>query len=529
MTTRLTHCGVPIWMALVWLFWAGTLSGCDSETERFPCRKDIDCRLDRICDSELGACVFPLTRSPTDPSTGSGGAMLSSVGTGGSGIVGGSGFGGGGGTQSSSGGGVGQGGAATGGAATGGAATGGEGGMGAECTLPSECPGADMDCRYRTCIAQQCGMANAPALTDCNGASGDQCDGLGNCLSSGAWSPLAVGPSARYLHTAVWTGTEMIVWGGRDDNGELGDGSRYDPAANTWTPVTNNNAPSARFYHEAVWTGTEMIVWGGFGQGDYLATGGRYNPSTNTWSTMSNTNAPSGRTQFSMVWTGSRAIVWGGIEVATAQGDGKLYDPATNSWADVPSLGSPSPRFAHSAIYAAGRMIIWGGADTFDWFGNGAMYLPSTDSWTTISNANAPSFRQSASVVWNGGRAIFWAGWNGGPFLDDGAYLDPDAGAAGTWSTLAGGAPAARRDHVALWTEGSAAGMFVWGGCGGMVCGTLFGDGAFMSNGAWTYVPVSGTLPARRQHRAVWTGSQVVVWGGLGSNGAQFSGARMTP
>ena len=39
------------------------------------------------------------------------------------------------------------------------------------------------------------------------------------------------------MHTAVWTGSEMIVWGGEYDNGSnpiyLNDGGRYNPVANT--------------------------------------------------------------------------------------------------------------------------------------------------------------------------------------------------------------------------------------------------------------------------------------------------------
>jgi hypothetical protein len=47
---------------------------------------------------------------------------------------------------------------------------------------------------------------------------------------------------------------------------------------NTWTPTSTTNAPEARTEHTAVWTGSEMIVWGGVnGFGD-LNTGGRYCP-----------------------------------------------------------------------------------------------------------------------------------------------------------------------------------------------------------------------------------------------------------
>ena len=39
----------------------------------------------------------------------------------------------------------------------------------------------------------------------------------------------------RMSHTAVWTGNEMIVWGGNGDSGVLDTGGRYDPVTNSWT------------------------------------------------------------------------------------------------------------------------------------------------------------------------------------------------------------------------------------------------------------------------------------------------------
>ena len=43
----------------------------------------------------------------------------------------------------------------------------------------------------------------------------------------------------------------------------------------TWTATTTTNA-LARSEHTAVWTGSEMIVWGGGNNGSYSNTGGRY-------------------------------------------------------------------------------------------------------------------------------------------------------------------------------------------------------------------------------------------------------------
>ena len=85
-------------------------------------------------------------------------------------------------------------------------------------------------------------------------------------------------------HTAVWTGSVMVVWGGYDAQLRyLNTGGRYDPATDTWTATSTVGAPSARYDHTAVWTGNLMVVWGGYDGSSYLNTGGRYDPATDTW------------------------------------------------------------------------------------------------------------------------------------------------------------------------------------------------------------------------------------------------------
>src|SRR5438552_16948892 len=102
----------------------------------------------------------------------------------------------------------------------------------------------------------------------------------------------------------------MIVWGGVDG---LNTGGRYNPGTNSWTATSTINAPIGRSLHTAVWTGSEMIVWGGEdGYMDLLNTGGRYSPGTDSWIATSTTNAPDGRIYHKAVWSGSEMIIWGG-------------------------------------------------------------------------------------------------------------------------------------------------------------------------------------------------------------------------
>ena len=87
----------------------------------------------------------------------------------------------------------------------------------------------------------------------------------------------------------------MIVWGG-SSNMALNTGGRYNPSTDTWTATSTTNAPTARTAHTAVWTGSEMIAWGGIDNSfNILNSGGKYDPGTDTWAATSIVNAPAAR------------------------------------------------------------------------------------------------------------------------------------------------------------------------------------------------------------------------------------------
>jgi len=93
-----------------------------------------------------------------------------------------------------------------------------------------------------------------------------------------SWTATASAPDGRDSQTAVWTGSEMIVWGGFGSAGLLNTGGRYNPGTDDWMATTTSNAPERRAYHTAVWSGSEMIVWGGLNDLGpfFLNTGGKY-------------------------------------------------------------------------------------------------------------------------------------------------------------------------------------------------------------------------------------------------------------
>ena len=327
-------------------------------------------------------------------------------------------------------------------------------------------------------------------------------------------------PSARSNHTAVWTGSEMIVWGGSDFGiNYFNTGSRYDPGNDSWTPTNTADAPTGRNLHTAVWTGSEMIVWGGYDGSNALNSGGRYNPDTDNWTATSTTNAPSARSGHTAIWSGSEMIVWGGYD---PQGNtGGRYNPNTNSWGSTSTINAPDGRWNHTTVWTGNEMIVWGGDAGSVPFNTGGKYNPGTNSWTTTTTTNAPDGRSYHTAVWTGSEMIVWGGSGVGDSNTGGRY-NPNTNSWTATSTT--GAATGRVSHTAVWAGSE---MIVWGGIG---LGSRYPNSGGRYNPVTnTWTPTGSTPNPRRYHTAVWTGTEMIVWGGAlqdGGNPYSSTGGR---
>jgi N-acetylneuraminic acid mutarotase len=377
-------------------------------------------------------------------------------------------------------------------------------------------------------------------------------------VQSDVWMPVTVegAPSPRVGFTAVWTGQEMIVWGGNvtGQSGSLftsvNSGGRYDPVTDSWKPTSLEGAPSPRTAHTAIWTGQEMIVWGGsvgsnLTRGEKLNTGGRYDPVTDTWKPMSTVNAPSPRNHHTAVWTGEEMIVWGGTDGVSQDGTemillptGARYNPRTDTWVPITSEGAPEGRFLHAAVWTGQEMIIWGGQIGLGAIGptvpgpsnTGGRYDPATDTWTPVTTRNAPQTSVFHTVVWTGQEMIVWGGL---PKLlsrepPSPRRYDPRLD---RWLpvSLVSSPPSSMADHTAIWTGNE---MIVWGGS--LEDGSLTNIGGCYDpvSDTWSLTTLVGAPQPRGRHEAVWTGEEMIIWGGSGVNRSLDllnSGGRYTP
>lgn len=377
-------------------------------------------------------------------------------------------------------------------------------------------------CEAAGAAPARCVDINASS-SDC-GSCGHACFGAcnaGKCAD--AWEPTATSgaPSARTQHTAVWTGSQMIIWGGASDaanNAPLNTGGIFDAGTRVWKSTSMANAPSARTYAAAVWTGSKMVVWGGY-NGSSLNTGGVFDPVTNTWRPTTQANAPEGRYFHTAVWTGTKMLVWGGFNGAHLN-TGGIYDPELDKWDPISTASAPSPRREHVSIWANDRMIVFGGFGYDDvnlvdnvHLGGVYSYDVGTSTWTALQTLGQPSNRRGHSAVWTGTDMLVWGGEGpGSVYLQDGVKYSLQQNA---WTPMNGPYPTPRMAHSAVWINNR---MIVWGGFNG---GRL-GDGGLYdpSSNTWDMKTMPTALGARSNHSAIDIGGKMIVWGGILSNGA---------
>jgi N-acetylneuraminic acid mutarotase len=295
----------------------------------------------------------------------------------------------------------------------------------------------------------------------------------------------------------------MIVWGGASRGRLFGDGAAYDPGINRWRLIARGPL-GARTGHSVLWTGDEMLVWGGCCErrGAELGTGAAYDPVADTWRRLP--PAPiEARRDHTAVWTGRHMLVWGGAVFEHAFADGAMYSPRRDRWSPLPDA-PVEPRYSHSAVWTGSEMIVWGGATLEPvTLNDGAAFGAG---WSHVSRSGPG--RSAHSAVWTGTEMLVWGGCCGkaGRELGGGSAYEPTSN---TWGALPESGLAPRVEHVALPANGR---MLIWGGTNSE--GRL-GDGAVFDplGDAWAPLP-PGPLQPRSGAAAVWTGEMLLVWGG---------------
>ncbi|MBD0329444.1 MAG: hypothetical protein ICV64_05000 [Thermoleophilia bacterium] len=232
--------------------------------------------------------------------------------------------------------------------------------------------------------------------------------------ASDRWRPLPAGPlTGREEAGAAWTGQEVAIWGGMDGEWHpRDDGAALDPAAGRWRGLPPSPL-GARRPAIAAWTAKELVLWGNASRVSAARDGAAYDPAADRWRRLR--PAPLAVNSASAVWTGSEVVVYGALldganRSSTGHAVGLAYDPHRDRWRRLPPY--PLSPQASTVAWTGAEVVAW------DYELNAATYDPVRDAWHALPDLPldpGECYPASAAVetgvfAWYCGRAAFLDG-----------------------------------------------------------------------------------------------------------------------
>lgn len=333
--------------------------------------------------------------------------------------------------------------------------------------------------------------------------------------SFGVWRPLPEAPiSTRSYPVSVWTGTEALFWGGSslDRSFAYTEAVAYDPNAGSWRDVVEPGwgHPGAK----GVAVNGELFVLA-------KGSGARFDFETEEW-----TSLPPVEGMFFTAVVASEDTIWGlGPVLDDLEGQPDLaivrYDPDADRWIPGPTFeGTAETAGIIDAARDIDRPAVWTGDAIVVWDAQrGLAFDPDEQAWTLLPRLVPPAgdIVTSREVPGTDGLIVVAELELDGQRTTGVARLD-----AGRWSWRATDLP-----PVDLGSATAA-------GAGSWVVLLPADDPpvtVHLPSGAW-HEHGDAPLQGVQGPGTVWTGSQLIVWGGahhVSSSADPATGMAWTP
>jgi cysteine-rich repeat protein len=308
-----------------------------------------------------------------------------------------------------------------------------------------------------------------------------------------SWAALSEGttkPGESWQFGLVYdeTAHELVMFGGADNSGILGNTWTYQSATWQQPPVVPTN-PDPRGYAGTAYDARRgcIVIFGGFsGFGD------TWELTARGWLLRTNGPSPPARRGAGMTYDGDRGrtVMFGGDNGApladTWEWDGQ-------AWASVTPTTSPPARQDPMLVYdAAHRQSVLFGGD------NGSTYFADTwlwngSAWTQASPATSPQGRSRAAMAYDPIRArvVLFGGFDGVTARDGTWEWDGT-----TWTDVSPATGPAARNWHSLTYDPQRRRVVLFGGIGNLV-GETFDDVWEWDGKSWTEVAPATTTPGR--------------------------------
>ncbi len=328
--------------------------------------------------------------------------------------------------------------------------------------------------------------------------------------------PQCEGPfTPRSGHTATWTGSEVLVFGGVASTTEaapLATGLGFNPATGEWrelvdAPIGLPAWPGVN----AMWGGDQLHVVGVYRVGDeYPVVVLTYTPATDSWDVSPpRPDTTEYGTPGAAVWAGGEVVMAGGDTNAESN-QAWAYDPADEAWRRLDEMPT-HPMEGVEAVVGDDKAYFIGGypdAPTV------AFDLASGD-WSNIADIGRIHI-ESHHLVWTGSLVAMVGGHSGPQAVSIVRLYDPETDAWRESTPM----PLSPRDRAAVAWTGTE--LIIWGGYA-TYPSERDDDGDFVYGNGAAYNPSTDTwrmlaespLADRCDHTLTWTGTEVLVFGGL--------------
>ena len=228
--------------------------------------------------------------------------------------------------------------------------------------------------------------------------------------AGGSWRAVPEAPILpRSENGAAWTGSEFVVWGGRATTNDAfdfhvaDDGAAYDPTSNSWrsiapAPLAGRTAPIM------AWTGSEVLVVGG-ADDDFqpMTDGAAYDPLADSWRTIR--PMPDG-IGFGHAWA------WSGEELVVVSDDGTsaaAYSPSSDTWTDLGTPPLPDDLYAIGAASTGDEVIVIGYPNGVTVAAAGASWDPATGRWRRLPESPILALNAQPSPIWTGEEIVVFS------------------------------------------------------------------------------------------------------------------------
>ncbi|MEM9656288.1 MAG: hypothetical protein AAGA65_29680 [Actinomycetota bacterium] len=324
----------------------------------------------------------------------------------------------------------------------------------------------------------------------------------------------------RSNHAAVWSGTEVLIFGGvsgTHDDPPLTSGLGYNPSTGEWrdlapSPLAVSSWPRS----QAAWDGRRLVVAGlttpdgsGTAQHDSSPWGVTilsYYPEEDRWEVSPPLPQEERYGVGAMVATGSEVILAGG-DTNAARDDAWAYDLGSATWRQLPSPGIDAVE-GNAGVWTGSEAIFIGGyagpINTIP----AVAYDPRSGTWRDLTSGPGP-WIEGHELVWTGTTVLLHSG-NAGPSHPTEMMLyDPESD---TWVSSSPLPISATEDLASAWTGHN---LIMWGGYATYGAGES-ADGAIYDpeTDTWTRTATS-PLVSRCGHSGTWTPAGFLVFGGM--------------